>query len=137
MRTLTIVRLTKSETDPTLGCLLFDGVPLLTTLELPWLDNKQGISCIPPGKYIAKRAVNVITGGGLKIPTTFRIQGVPNRSGILFHVGNFLRDTNGCICVGRSFGEKAVLNSRDAFELFLRELAEENEITVVVKELFL
>lgn len=135
MKTVTIARLTKSKADPTLGCLLIEGNPFLTTLELPWLDNQQGISCIPPGSYTAKRAVNVITGGGLKIPTTFRLQGVPNRSGILFHVGNFPRDTNGCILVGRSFGAKVVLSSREAFELFLRELAEEDEIAVVIKEL--
>jgi hypothetical protein len=97
------------------GVLLFNGLPVFSTLELPWLENKQSISCIPEGEYLvtphySKRFGNV-----------FAVHKVPNRSGILFHVGNYLKDTHGCILVGKSFtlnerGDVDILNSKLALD---------------------
>ena len=70
-----------------------------STLELPWLNNKPFISCIPPGTYKAKKILSQTFGWCI------HILNVPNRSGILLHYGNFYTNTKGCILVGDSFAK--------------------------------
>lgn len=115
-----IVRLTpKFDRIGVRGVLLVNGQPECTTLELPWKDNEPRISCIPEGHYKLLRTINRTTSGGLKIPQTFEVMDVPERMGILFHIGNTVKDSNGCILVGSSYGYideiPAILGSRVAF----------------------
>lgn len=63
-------------------------------LELPWLDNKFRVSCIPAGNYKAVKHVSP------KFGDSFWIKDVPARSGILIHRGNFVRNTAGCLLPG-------------------------------------
>lgn len=87
-----------SSTDRgTLGFLEVDGTPICLTLEEPWRNNQQDISCVPCGKYIG-----VEHDGNLK-KDVFRLENVPGRTGVLIHIGNTLKDTEGCILVGRGF----------------------------------
>ena len=67
------------------------------TLELPYKDNKQNVSCIPCGRYSLEPRENAKHGKHLLV------EDVQDRSWILIHSGNFNRDTEGCILVGRSF----------------------------------
>ena len=69
------------------------------SLELPWLDNEQSISCIPVGDYICTRRHSVKYGWHWKV-TEKNGDEVRGRSFILIHVGNFHRDTRGCIVLG-------------------------------------
>jgi len=118
-----IVRLTQNITTPSRGIMIIDGEPTFTTLELPWINNQHNISCIPLGVYECKKVFNRHTLGGLDIPVTFEITNVPNRSGILIHVGNTVRDTNGCPLIGIGFdtvlGELGITQSRQAFSKFI------------------
>lgn len=66
----------------------------LFTLERPWKDNQRSISCIPEGVY----TLTPDNTGRWK--DTLEVMGVPNRSEIEFHVGNFVGNTEGCILVG-------------------------------------
>jgi hypothetical protein len=70
-------------------------------LELPWLDNQKNISCIPDGIY------PVIKYSSISHPDCFLIQNVPNRSGILIHLGTFATqkaiNTAGCQLAGLNF----------------------------------
>ena len=96
---------------------LIDGViPFAVSLELPWRNNANNVSCIPPSPrfgnidlYICQRIEHEIFG------RTFIVE-TPYRSGILFHWGNKLEDTKGCILVAEEFGllaeTPAILNSR-------------------------
>jgi len=65
------------------------------TLEPTWADNKRNISCIPAGEY------NVVPYSSEKYPGTYEVQGVPGRSKILIHAGNYYTNTKGCILVGQ------------------------------------
>lgn len=121
----------------TLGALVLerdDGNGLMRlaagcTMELPWKDNQQEVSCIPPGAYTAKRV------NSPKFGDTFEVTGVPGRSHVLFHAGNTTADTHGCILVGRSWGwlwtdKRAVLNSGETFKAFLDLTAHVDEFTL-------
>ena len=67
---------------------------LCATVELPWLNNKPFISCIPDGKYTIKRYTSK------KYKYAFEVLDVKGRYSILIHKGNYQRDTEGCILVG-------------------------------------
>lgn len=77
-----------------MGYLIANGEVICYTLELPWKDNSNFISCILPGSY----------NGILRYdkPDGWRIQleNVPNRTAVQIHIGNYTKDTEGCILVG-------------------------------------
>lgn len=86
------------------------------TLELPWLDNRQNVSCIPGGSYMVKKR------NSNKFGDHFHIQDVPQRSFILIHSGNYKADVKGCILVGREHkdingdGHDDVTSSKDTMK---------------------
>lgn len=117
----TIVRVNgKGGEHGSFGVFLENNIPFLVTLERPWLDNKTDISCIPDGHYSCKR-VNSHTFGN-----TFEVCNVCGRDQILFHAGNFVYDSRGCILLGKSFeiigGKFGISNSKNAFAEFLKRL---------------
>ncbi len=65
------------------------------TLELPWLDNQQNISCIPEGKYKAKKRIS--PGKGYEV---IEFIDVPDRTYIQCHFGNFTSQLLGCQLYG-------------------------------------
>ena len=46
----------------------------------------------------------------------------PSHNNTLFHIGNFAKDTFGCVLPGLSFGKNCVNNSKDALFLLLKGL---------------
>jgi hypothetical protein len=78
----------------TLGTMSYNGKEVAKTLELPWRENKVRISCIPEGTY------RVVRRTSPKYGQHFHITGVPNRSMILIHHGNYNFQINGCVLVG-------------------------------------
>lgn len=97
--------------DRTLGSIYGPNAGLICkTLELPWLDNQRGKSCIPEGLYevhkmppIPKDDPNTEAdeSGGLHYRPYwhFRLPKVKGRSGILIHIGTDVKDSQGCILV--------------------------------------
>jgi Family of unknown function (DUF5675) len=80
----------------TIGEFHVDGIEFCKTLELKWLDNKRSKSCIPEGTYrVVKRL-----GHAKRKYNHFHVLGVPDRSYILIHTGNYSRQILGCILVG-------------------------------------
>lgn len=73
-----------------------DEVFTCKTLELPWLDNKVQVSCIPAGSYKVKKR------NSAKYGDHFHIEDVPGRTFILIHHGNYYTDILGCVLVGTS-----------------------------------
>lgn len=70
------------------------------TLELPYKDNKNKISCIPKGEYkVVKRKTKY---SRFKYEH-LHILDVPNRDYILIHGGNYYKQIEGCILVGNRF----------------------------------
>jgi len=112
------LKLIRAEMGPegTFGVLLLDGKSFCVTLERPWQDNKPDISCIPAGTYKCS-PVNSHRFG-----ETLQVDNVPGRSEIIFHQGNYVDDSRGCILVARSYGilglTRAILTSRPVFTRF-------------------
>lgn len=134
-----LIRLTKRRDVPQRGVLLRNGEPFLSTLELPFVDNQPNKSCIPNGRYHCTRINNRVTNGGTKLETTFEVNDVKGRSGILFHVGNFAKDTQGCILLGLGFDEMPgypmITRSTDAFERFLKATAKTDGFALLIRRL--
>lgn len=120
MKQLILKRISENN-DGTFGVLLDEGVPFCLTLEKKWYNNSPNISCIPVGKYTCKRKVSHRFGN------TFEVKDVPNRTHILFHKGNVIKDSLGCILLGEKFEPVGdcygVTQSKFAFtELMLRTI---------------
>ncbi len=100
------------------------------TLELPWKDNQQNISCIPTGKYKVKKRTSE------KYGEHFHVLGVPNRSYILIHPANFVRQLRGCIAPGEKHididgdGNFDVTSSKKTMRKLLALLPDEFELTI-------
>ena len=113
---LTLLRVESTEIV-TRGCLLVDGRFICLTLENPWKENSPNVSCIPTGQYQLVPYVSLQHGA------TYKLLGVPNREGIIVHVGNTEDNTRGCVLLGMEVGtldgQPAVLQSRKAFNRFL------------------
>lgn len=84
---------------------LFDGKYLCDTLELP---RRAKRCCIPDGSYTFVMCKSPKFGRVLP-----RLVDVPGRSGILIHSGNTVKDTLGCILVGKYASSTSLVNSRD------------------------
>ena len=71
----------------TSGCLsIFDEDTMVfqcKTLELPYLENHKDISCILPGEYECERLHH------RKFGICWLLNNVPDRSGIIIHIGNY------------------------------------------------
>lgn len=99
VNTVPVVTLTRNQDDgvQTLGELDVDGTKW-NTLELSWKNNQRNISSIPKGTYDV-----IYTFSPKFMKYTYEIRGVPNRSGIRIHVGNYFNQIQGCILLGNGY----------------------------------
>jgi hypothetical protein len=90
---------------------------VLFTVELPWLENKNNISCISVGKYICKW-----TKSPRLKKYTYEITKVSKRSGIRIHAGNFPKQILGCVGLGLKRGtmdgQQGIFSSQTAIRKF-------------------
>lgn len=88
---------------------------------------------LPPGQYVCRRGLHRLEG--MTDPfETFEIEDVPGHSDILFHVGNYNKDSQGCVLLGRGRMGPMLKFSRFAFEDFLKLQAGFDEFTLTVLE---
>jgi hypothetical protein len=102
----------------TIGKLVYNEY-VCNTLELPWLDNRFQVSCVPLGMYLVEQRYST------KYGTHFHVNNVPKRNLILIHSGNYHTHTKGCILVGSGLvdinndGYTDVTNSRNTLKHLL------------------
>lgn len=119
----------------TFGILTSPGGFQLYCVELPWRDNKTGISCIPPGTYTCAWRDSPKHG------FCYYVMEVKDRMDVEIHSANWAGDKSmgwycqleGCIAPGRSIqdmapaeglkAQRAVTSSRDALTAFEAQLA--------------
>ena len=101
--------------------------------------KRKGITAIPTGRYrvtlavqspkFSKRAIYQFCNGYLP-----RLINVPGYDGVLIHIGNTARDTEGCLLVGRNTQVGKVLDSRKTFiELYDRLLGAKDDIYIEIE----
>ena len=148
---LNIKRIARRETY-TIGRLYIDGKYFCDTLEdkdrglrqdmpvaIIRATKRKGITAIPTGRYrmtlavqspkFSKRAIYQFCNGYLP-----RLINVPGYDGVLIHIGNTARDTEGCLLVGRNTQVGKVLDSRKTFiELYDRLLGAKDDIYIKIE----
>lgn len=83
--------------------------------------KQKGITAIPTGRY--KVVMNVQSPKFSKYKQYEFCEGylprlvdVPGYEGVLIHIGNYPKDTDGCILVGKNTVKGAVMNSTETFK---------------------
>lgn len=129
--TLDLIRVGSSNRG-TFGVLRHGQVPFVLTLERPWLDNKQDVSCIPAGRYRCRKIRSP------KFGNTYEICDVPGRTHVLFHAGNTISDTEGCVLVGEEFSgtwdKPMLVSSQRGFGELMKFLDGAPEFDIVILE---
>lgn len=124
-----ILQREKSSDGGTFGKLTLPDGTSYNTLELPWRNNESGKSCIPPGTYKVETRNSPKFG-----PGTYEVKGVPGRTAILIHSGNYAGNVDkgqksnveGCILLGLSrntqSGQPMIQESKAAMKAFTEKM---------------
>lgn len=117
------------------------GKPLFVTLEHAYPKPSGGfLPKIPAGVYTCVRGRHRLHGMDEDFDT-FEVTGVAGHSGLLFHWGNFNKDSDGCILLGNFFSTDttglpvAVMQSRVAFAAFIYLMEGAGTFQLTVKEM--
>ena len=119
--------------EGTNGTLFYNGRFLGFMVELPWLDNKKKISCIPEGVYELKPRFSE------KFKHHLVLENVEGRSLILIHpANNALKELQGCIApVTYLSGIGKGLRSRPLFQkiisLCYQAFDRKEKVTLTIK----
>jgi hypothetical protein len=131
-----------SDDHGTVGTLCAGNRVICLIGELPWRDNRSNISSIPAGRYRVNYLQRSASG---RYRDVYHVRDVPNRAGILIHVGNYtgdrdrgLRtDSHGCLLPGLRLGhlrqQRAVLASRGGLDA-LHAVTGRQDFTLTIEE---
>lgn len=122
--------------DGIFGTLSSPNGVLAVTLEHAYPVMSTYIPKIPVGTYSCVRGLHKLEGMDRPFDT-FEITGVPGHTNLLFHAGNYNRDSEGCVLLGTSmfsndFQSWMIRESRLAFCKFLDLQSVVNEFTLRV-----
>ncbi len=96
------------------------------TVEKPWRDNQIFVSCVPDGSY------PLVAFDSPDHPDCWVLTPVPNRNGILIHVGNTVDDVSGCIAIGLDHHGSGVISSRKALKMLNYTLNRNAQHTITI-----
>ncbi|WP_408954718.1 DUF5675 family protein [Natroniella sp. ANB-PHB2] len=130
MDVIKIVRKTETK-KAMMGELYVNGDKIGPCLEQPWKNNKRGESCIPPGEYLAYLRDQEQSNSRWNY-NPIQLIGVHERDYIQIHIGNYPKNTRGCILPGKSKGRDAVWNSKKAFNEIVDRLDKTRPCKVVI-----
>jgi hypothetical protein len=136
MMFLQLLRFSYAE-DGIFGHLIGPFTSSFLTLEHSYLIDGKYVPKISNGNYLCKKGIHQLKSGSAF--ETFEVTQVARHTGILFHIGNYLKDSEGCILIGNSIsgllGSRMITESRNAFLDFMGSVGEENYFTLVVSDL--
>jgi hypothetical protein len=116
-----------------------NGKQIAVTLEHAYL-NEDG-SYAPklyPGVFVCQRGQHRLEGMSSDF-TTFEITGVKGHTDILFHWGNFNRDSAGCVLLGKDVvtgdaNSKMITSSKITFNAFICDLDGIDTFDLIVQD---
>lgn len=111
------------------------------TLEHSYGQNGHGWRPkLPPGQYICVKGMHTLDHHPQPFEA-FEVMGVPGHHGILFHIGNFNNDSDGCILLGteaiqdpKSPSLQILSDSKDAFLAFMAAQGDAVTFKLIVEE---
>lgn len=110
-----------------------DGDQIAVTLE----HSYEGTAKLPLGTYTCVRGPHRLHGMTCDFET-FEIMGVPGHTGMLFHWGNWHKDSDGCVLLGRvamsSPKGYMITSSRDTFARFMLDLDGVDTFKLIVED---
>jgi len=131
---LELIRLEENHQFGTFGVLKINKQVFCVTLEPSDRLNAPSISSIPAQQYQCARIISP------KFGETFEVLKVPERENVLFHAGNIVADTQGCILLAQHYGKlnhnRAILNSGVTFKNFMRMLNGYDKAHLTIKEYY-
>lgn len=143
---LLLYRIARRDTY-TIGHLYIDGKYFCDTIEdkdrgltqsMPpsviWATKRKGVTAIPTGRYRVTLEVKSPKFSAKKYEKNYgfcdgylpRLINVPGFDGVLIHIGNTAKDTDGCLLVGKNTKVGKVLESRAVFVKLYEELKKAN-----------
>jgi hypothetical protein len=114
--------------ESTLGSLYYGGELFMYVCEDVQRKVKiHGKTAIPKGTY--KIVVDYSPRFKVKMPRLLKVKGF---KGIRIHVGNWAKDTEGCLLVGLGLTTTGVSRSKDAYKKLMTLLEGEKEIEIKI-----
>jgi hypothetical protein len=98
MKKATLKRFLRNNFE-TCGILTFESGDFVFVLELPWKNNQRQVSCIPAGVFHVFPHISPSKGKCFKVYTPGQ-NDVDGRDEILIHIGNYKKNTLGCLLPG-------------------------------------
>ncbi len=106
-----------------------DGKFVAKTLEHAYINSSEVQSDtsekpilwegkVPIGTYRCVRGQHRLHSSAIAFET-FMVTKVPDHEGILFHIGNYNKDSEGCILLGLTYIPDGIGRSADAFRNFM------------------
>lgn len=114
-----------------------DDVPFMVTLSHAYETSPYKFApVVAPGEYTCVRGKHRLDDG-VEFET-FEITGVAGHSGLLFHAGNFNKDSKGCTLCGREIatqtnGQGMITHSRATFADWMARLQGVDEFKLEVR----
>lgn len=106
------------------------GKVIAHTLEHSYSNKPK----VQDGEYYCVRGLHNLHSGPIE---TFEIIGVKGHSGILFHIGNWNKDSDGCVLLGSSVaqskGGQMVTDSKAEFAQFMDMLKGVDKFQLTVR----
>lgn len=121
---LTILRVDQND-HRSLGMIKIGGELVCFTLEPPWKNNDENVSCIPEGLYKYKKYQSAKFNR-----KCLALYNVVNRSYISVHNGCFPHNTKGCILVGNQVSHMQLFNSKQALKNLMYHIQDEGWILI-------
>ena len=94
---------------------------------------KKGVTLEPETRKISKGTYSASIYNSPKFGRKVILLEVPGRSYIEIHAGNTLKDTSGCILVGKTREGNQILNSSSTLKAIISSISTPKEIQVRVK----
>jgi hypothetical protein len=101
-----------------------NGEEVAVTLEHAYQSPTGYLPKLPDGTYTCVLGTHQLSSGGPQ--SLYEITNVPGHQGILMHVGNYNRDSEGCVLVGTALGQECITGSKTALGKFMELQGGEN-----------
>lgn len=106
------------------------------TLEHAYLKMESYVPIVPEGTYSCVRGMHRLENA-IHPLETFEITQVPGHFDILFHMGNFNKDSQGCVLLGLEINQditpRSITFSAFTFNLFMQTLKGINQFELTVE----